>query len=591
MCSRFGAGTSRTLGVFLPQDNVAPFSNAAAFAILDQELARPAAEVFSSLSDDPVASASLGQVYKGVLRPEWGGHTVAVKVQRPGAAASIALDFRVLRQTIGVVQRAAGLERDLRGLTDEVGTALQGECDFRNEAANAAAFGRAHAGLPFVLVPRVVEELTSRRVLVSQWVDGRSPTQLLAGRAADVAGADAAGILSMVRMGIQCSLAQLLVTGCMHGDPHSGNLLLARDGRLCYLDFGLIVRVSPQHRQAMMAALVHLGLGEWRRLVGDLAELDLLKPGTDQAALAEDLRAEFSAVLASAPEADGGGGALQAQQLPLLSLQSSSLSFSTLAGVLFRVAFKYRFLLPSYFPLVVRSVSSLEGVALSIDPGFKLVSAGMPVVLNQLLSDRRPVAQALLRELLLAPGGGLRTDDTTQQILRVWLSAAQQAAAGDALASVDEMPAPPTPGDAAADMTSLLLDRRNVPLRRTLMGSNPAATIASMPPATREQLLRVLTEALSSQGGSAAAAGLLERSPAGRAQRKRLAMLVKASVPKVITSPPSSILQLVAFTAAVVAAVLSEKVRQAWQAVAEWVAALVGKLRGGGAGRPAGAAP
>jgi hypothetical protein len=270
-----------------------------------------------------------------------------------------------------------------------------------------------------------------------------------------------------------------------------------------------------------------------------------------------------------------------AAQLPLLSLQTSSLSFSTLASVLFRVAYKFRFLLPSYFPLVVRSVSSLEGVALSIDPGFKLVSAGMPVVLNQLLSDRRPAAQALLRELLLVPGGALRSDDTTQQILRVWLSAAQQAAAGDAPGSSPT--GPPSSADAAVDMTSLLLDRRNVPLRRTLIDSNPAATIAAMPAATRAQLLRVLTEALSSQGGSAAAAGLLERSPAARAQRKRLAMLVKASVPKVINSPPANIYQLLAFTAAVVSSVLRAKVMQVWHTLGRWAAVLLAKL-GWGAG-------
>ena len=118
-----------------------------------------------------------------------------------------------------------------------------------------------------------------------------------------------------------------------------------------------------------------------------------------------------------------------AVKLPLLSLQTTKLSFSTLIGVLFKLAFKYKFLLPSFFPLVVRSVSSLEGVALSVDPEFKLVAAGMPVVLNQLLSDRRPASEELLKELLFLPGekDALRADETTRQILQVWLSAAQQA--------------------------------------------------------------------------------------------------------------------------------------------------------------------
>lgn len=148
----------------------------------------------------------------------------------------------------------------------------------------------------------------------------------------------------------------------------------------------------------------------------------------------------------------------------------------------------------------------------------------MPVVLNQLLSDRRPAAQALLRELLLNADGTLRSDATTQQILQVWLAAADQAAAvaagesvrsssssegaaaaarsGSSLvASLSSAPtaASASPADAAAaaagegglDLAALLLDGRNAPLRRIAMDANPAKTISSMPPEMRQQLREV----------------------------------------------------------------------------------------------------
>lgn len=346
----------------------------------------------------------------------------------------------------------------------------------------------------------------------------------------------------------------------MLADPHSGNLLLARDGKLCYLDFGLIVRVPPEDRQAMMAALVHIGLGEWTRLVQDLDALGLLKPNTDRHQLAKELQQEFEAVLSSST---GTEEKSRATKLPLLSLQTSNLSFSTLAKVLFKTAFKFRFLLPNYFPLVIRAVASLEGVALTVDPEFKLVAAGMPVVLNQLLSDRRPAAQALLRELLLAPGGALRTDETTRQILQVWLSAGQQAARSEALGRHAAMGTHMKKGSTTAiDMTGLLLAPKNVPLRRTLMVANPAATIAQMPPDMRDQLLVAVKEALSADGASAVAQGVLRNTPAGRAQRKRLWMLLKASVPKVLRSPPRSIFQLVTFTVAIVGAVIAALVKK-----------------------------
>ena len=188
---------------------------------------------------------------------------------------------------------------------------------------------------------------------------------------------------------------------CFSVDPHSGNLLLTKNGQLCYLDFGLLINIPPKERQAMMAALVHLGLGEWSRLVDDLEELELLKPRTDKSLLAEDLEREFLAVMQSGDKEESNSISDTLQQLPLLTLQTTKLNFSTLIGVLFKLAFKYKFLLPSFFPLVVRSVSSLEGVALAVDPDFKLVAAGIPVVLNQLLSDRRETSQNLLQELLL----------------------------------------------------------------------------------------------------------------------------------------------------------------------------------------------
>eukprot|EP00889_Picochlorum_renovo_P008621 jgi/Picre1/35651/NNA_003112.t1 len=466
------------------QDSVKPFDNGLAYSILEAEWGRPIEQIFTSLSDEPIASASMGQVYRGVLKQEYGGKQVAVKVRRPGAYESIKTDIGLLRNTIGIVQKLAGITRDLRVLVDEVGQGLLGECDFRNEVKNSKSFLKAHRSLPFITIPAPVEELCSDKVFVSEWIDGKSPSQLMDN--GDVR--DNPKVLNLVRMGIQCSLSQLLVTGCMHGDPHSGNLLLTNDNQLCYLDFGLLVYVMPSDRQAMMAALVHLGLGDWKRLVNDLNELNLLKPETNKEMLAQDLEKEFQAVMSS-----GGQNIEQAEgsiskQLPLLSLQTTKLDFSTLVGVLFKLAFKYKFLLPPYFPLVVRSVSSLEGVALAVDPNFKLVAAGMPVVLNQLLSDRRPASQKLLKELLLMPGGdALRADETTRQILQVWLSAAQQA---NRIDSDDEESSPSGISKSTAmDMKNLLLDRRNVPLRRTLIMSNPASTIAAMDQETREQLL------------------------------------------------------------------------------------------------------
>lgn len=195
------------------QDSVKPFDNGLAYSILEAEWGRPIEQIFTSLSDEPIASASMGQVYRGILREEYGGKEVAVKVRRPGAYESIRTDIGLLRNTIGIVQKLAGITRDLRVLVDEVGQGLLGECDFRNEVKNSISFVKAHRSLPFITIPVPVEELCSDKVFVSEWIDGKSPSQLIDD--GDVR--DNPKVLNLVRMGIQCSLSQLLVTGCMHG--------------------------------------------------------------------------------------------------------------------------------------------------------------------------------------------------------------------------------------------------------------------------------------------------------------------------------------------------------------------------------------
>lgn len=195
------------------QDSVKPFDSGQAYSILEEEWDRPIEEIFTSLSHEPIASASMGQVYRGFLKEEYGGKQVAVKVRRPGVYESIKTDIGLLRNTIGVVQKLAGITRDLRVLVDEVGQGLLGECDFRNEVKNSTSFLKAHRSLPFITIPAPVEELCSDKVFVSEWVDGKSPVQLIDNGDAR----DNPKVLNLVRMGIQCSLSQLLVTGCMHG--------------------------------------------------------------------------------------------------------------------------------------------------------------------------------------------------------------------------------------------------------------------------------------------------------------------------------------------------------------------------------------
>ena len=154
------------------QDDVPPFPDAVAFQIIESQLGRPLGELFSSISERPVAAASLGQVYKAVLRET--GEEVAVKVQRPGVEPLVLRDlviFRALGAALNAVaRRRLGCNAEL--IVDEFGEKLLEELDYQQEARNIEEFARNFASDATVKIPWVRRDLCSPKVIVMEWIDG-----------------------------------------------------------------------------------------------------------------------------------------------------------------------------------------------------------------------------------------------------------------------------------------------------------------------------------------------------------------------------------------------------------------------------------
>ena len=214
------------------QDDVPTFSNELAFSIVEEELKLKFDDVFELIERAPVAAASIGQVYKGRLRSN--GQTVAIKIQRPNTEEIVALDLYVLRWWGGVyngIFRLFGRSIDLQNVMDDFGTLLYGEIDYVAEAANARRFSELYAedAITDVFVPKVYSELTTRKVLTMEWVDG---FRLTDSESLEANNLDRKKLVDTL---VQCSLRQIMGSGFFHADPHAGNLLATRDGRLCYL--------------------------------------------------------------------------------------------------------------------------------------------------------------------------------------------------------------------------------------------------------------------------------------------------------------------------------------------------------------------
>ena len=357
------------------QDQLPPFPNEIAFQFIQEELGDRPDQIYAELTVDPVAAASLGQVYKGKLKT---GETVAVKVQRPGLAEGITLDIYILRQVAAWAQKNIKRVRsDLIAITDEFGGRIFEEMDYVHEGHNAERFAKLYGHIKDVYVPRIYWEYTGRRVLTMEWITGIKLTQPEAVRAQ---GVDAA---YLIEVGVQCSLRQLLEHGFFHADPHPGNLLATPDGKLAYLDFGMMSEVKPYQRYGLIEAVVHMVNRDFEGLANDYVKLEFLTPDTDLSPIIPALSNVFNNAL----------GASVAE----LNFKSITDEFSALM-------YDYPFRVPAYYALIIRSLVTLEGIAINVDPNFKVLSKAYPYVAKRLLTDPAPELRASLRDLLFKDG-------------------------------------------------------------------------------------------------------------------------------------------------------------------------------------------
>ncbi len=448
-------------------------------AILEAELPPG---VFASLSPAPVASASLGQVYRGVLSAD--GRQVAVKVQRPGLGPAIALDLLLLRLGAPILQRYRNLNTDLVSLVDEWGERFVDELDYTKEAAAGAAFREAMDARGLrgsVTAAEVVFPLTTRRVLTTAWVEGSR---------LDAAALAPAEARRMVELALAAYLTMLLDTGALHADPHPGNLLRTPSGTLVILDFGLVAPVTQQQQYAILSYIAHLVAKDFGAIGGDLQAMGFV-PANKAAALADsgvvDILAEVFRALAA------GGGArrvsaglrdINAQRLAAQRAAEDAADAAAGAaapprgGRVDKLAKDIAYIqetygnilqIPSYFAYILRAFSVLEGIGLSADPEFSIASACYPYVARRLLSDDSPGAVAALEGILYGPGGREGALDTrrVRQLATAFRSYAVTTAAAtttqaDAAAAAPQQ-AGIGPGAAAA--LRLALSPRGGPLQ------------------------------------------------------------------------------------------------------------------------------
>ena len=426
LASRPDVIASETLAKALSrlQDQMDPFDSKVAKAIIRSELQKcnrfSAAElnsIMDSLPEQPVAAASIGQVYKALL-PGYG--FVAIKVQRPGIIETVRRDEIMLRSiakwieslpspfiAAGTEERAKLVASHLVEAVDEFMSRMYEELDYRNEAANLQEFARLYSikngNSPTVkvVVPELLPDLCTDMVLVMEWIDGSKLTNL----GSDPDGSERAENLKLVEMGIECTLSQLLDTGILHADPHASNLLKVTtangDVQLGYLDFGILSTIPESVRDGLVCAVVQLifaqNVEKVASLFGELKLLPhrVLENPARRKALVEDLDTTFRQVL-QYPEQKAASPARTT--VPTMRFDKLLLSLSFLV-------MRYEFTLPPYFLNNARALGTLEGIARQMDPDFNILRVVYPYALSRLLSNpsNSPIVEGTMMDVLRSP--------------------------------------------------------------------------------------------------------------------------------------------------------------------------------------------
>jgi ubiquinone biosynthesis protein len=351
-------------------DNVPPIPFAEVQSILASELKRPLTEVFSSIEETPIGSASIAQVYRAV---RLNGEKCVIKVQRPGIEKIVRVDLELMAYL------ASLLENHVEGwrihkptaVVAEFAKSMEQELDFGAEAAHLERFAYQFAGEPTIYVPKVVPGLVTRRMLTMECVEAVKASNMdeLA-----AAGLDRKQIATRIT---DLVMKQIFVHGFFHADPHPGNIHIMPGNVICFLDFGMMGFLDEQTRQT------------FAKFVTGIAQRN---EGAAAAALLILAHAELD------PPRVGFEGDVAEFMHRHFYRPAGEMVFGQLINHLFYLTERHSLTLPADLSVMLKALALMEDLVCRLDPGHDIIAQARPFMRQVLLQRLRP--RRLLRHWL-----------------------------------------------------------------------------------------------------------------------------------------------------------------------------------------------
>jgi ubiquinone biosynthesis protein len=358
------------------QDSCPPLPIREVRAEIERGLARPVAELFADLVEEPLASASIAQVHRARTH---GGAEVAVKVQRPDVRKRVEADLGLLyylARLLEAVVEETGIYTPT-GIVEEFDKAIHQEMDFGNEARNVRDMAEASKGMEFVVIPRVHDPLSCSTVLTLDYVAGL--------KVSDVTPQAGYDLREVARRIIEMAFRQLFEKGIFHGDPHPGNILVLPDGRVALLDFGLVGRLTRTMQDALVTLIMAVALRDPETVARVLYRVGVTDAHTPITAFRDDI----SRILER-----------------YLGLKLDQIRTTTLLQDLLDLAVRHRIRVPKEYALLSKASITVEGVIRRLYPDLDVLAIGLPYARELLLArfDPRDASGTLMKSLLKFQG-------------------------------------------------------------------------------------------------------------------------------------------------------------------------------------------
>lgn len=349
------------------QDKVPPFDIQQVKVLIERELGAPPEKVFRKFEEEPLASASIGQVHRAWL-PD--GRPVVVKVQRPNLAERFYQDLgymRLVTRLGNVLKPSAEWDNWLK-LSDEFGRTLFAEIDYLQEGKNADRLRQILKEHTEIRIPRVSWKYTGKRVLTLEYIPG---TKVDNKRALEESGLDLVAIGNRL---VSCYLDQVLLHGFFHADPHAGNLAIDEVGNVILYDFGMIGEITPAQRDAIMGCIIAVIRRDSVELVKHLKTLEVIRGNMPEE--------PFQRALSPFIDYYAGRGIRE-------------LDFSHLETDIDQIAYNKAIRMPPTLAYLLRAGTSLEGIARTLHPNFSFVEAAKPSMRKWIMKQPDQAAKVL----------------------------------------------------------------------------------------------------------------------------------------------------------------------------------------------------